>query len=323
MANVLVTGGTGLIGAEVTRQLLAAGHKPVAFDFSPSYENIADVAGDVAVVRGDVADIVGLLHAAREHHIDHIIHLAAFILHESNANPMRSAQVNVMGSGNIFDLALALDIERVGFASTNAVYGAPALYNNRPATEADAPAPANPYGAAKRLVEIIAETYVSNFGLGLVGLRPPLSYGVGRLTGGTGGFNRMVRNAALGQSAVLDNYGSPQRLIQPIHVRDMARAFIVATLGKRLPRHLYNAPVDDPITVQQAVDTVCEVVPGADVTILDKSVPGAWSSPTIDGSLFKRDAGFKPEVSLSEGISQMVGHYRAREAAHVGDAPVA
>ncbi len=312
MANVLVTGGTGLIGAEVTRQLLAAGHKPVALELSPNYENIADIVDDVAVVRGDVTDLAGLLHTAREHRIDRVIHLAAFILHESYANPMRSAQVNVMGSGNIFDLALALDIERVAFASTSAVYGAPALYGDRPVSEADSPAPANPYGAAKRLVEIIAENYVSSFGLGLVGLRPHLTYGVGRLTGGTGGFNRMVRNAALGTPAVLDNYGSPQRLIQPIHIRDMARAFIVAALGERLPHHLYNAPVDDAITVQQAVDTVREVVPGADVTIVDKTVPGGWSSSTMDGSLFKRDAGFELEVSLSEGISQMVDYYVAQ-----------
>jgi len=314
MSTVLVTGGTGLIGAEVVRQLLHQGHRPVAFEFSPNVANIADIQDQVPVVRGDVSDMGSLLHAIREHGVDRIIHLAAFILHESNGNPMRSAQVNVMGSGNVFDAALALGIERVAYASTSAVYGRTELYDSRPATEDDAPAPANPYGGAKRLVEIIADSYAANLGLDVVGLRPALTYGIGRLTGGTGGFNRMVRAAALGLPVELDNYGPPQRLIQPLYIRDMARAFIAATLGQKLPGTLYNAPVGAPISVQQAVDTVIDVVPGADIRIVDKLRPGAWASPTIDGTRFRRDAQFESEVSLHDGVAEMVEIFRRLEA---------
>jgi UDP-glucose 4-epimerase len=314
MSTVLVTGGTGLIGAEVVRQLLRQGHRPVAFEFSPNLANIADVVAEVPVVRGDVTDMGSLLHTVREHGIDRIIHLAAFILHESNGNPMRSALVNVMGSGNIFDLALALGIERVAYASTSAVYGRTELYGSKPATEDDAPAPANPYGGAKRLVEIIADNYATNLDVDLVGLRPALTYGIGRLTGGTGGFNRMVRAAALGLPVELDNYGPPERLIQPLYIRDMARAFITATVGPKLPGTIYNAPVGEPITVQRAVDTVREVVPGAQIEIVNRQIPGAWASPTIDGSRFRRDAGFEPEVSLHEGVAEMVEIFRRLEA---------
>ena len=56
MANILVTGGTGLIGSSITDHLAQAGHKVVTFDLVSVPENIDTAAGDVTLLTGDVCD---------------------------------------------------------------------------------------------------------------------------------------------------------------------------------------------------------------------------------------------------------------------------
>jgi len=75
--NVLLTGGAGYIGSHVARALAEAGHTPVIYDNLSNGHRAA--AGQAAFVEGDVADGAALLAAMRDHSIEAVIHLAAFI----------------------------------------------------------------------------------------------------------------------------------------------------------------------------------------------------------------------------------------------------
>lgn len=311
--NILVTGGTGLIGQEAVRQLVHAGHRVTVLDFAPNRDNVADLLDDIELVPGDVTDLSFLLGLFRRNKIERVLHLAAFIMHESQLNPMRGVHVNVVGTANIFDAALARDVERVCYASTIAVLGPAQMYPT-PATESSFAAPMHPYGAAKRLVEVTADIYRNQFGLGAVGLRPALAYGMGRLTGGTGVFNSLIRDVALGHPAKYVFSGGADAAIQPIYNVDMARAFIAATTLEALPPlPIYNAPVNQTLTGTQVVETLRQLVPDADITTEVGGI-NDWISPVIDGSAAQRDLGVIPEYDLRAGAADMITRFRQLEA---------
>jgi len=319
MGKILVTGGTGLIGSEVVRQLVEAGEYVVSLDYQPQRENLADVLDSdrLDVVGGDIADLGGLLGVMKTKSVDRVVHLGAAPL--DPANPMKSVDVNVRGTGNVYDAARLLDVRRVCAVSSVAVYGNVDLYGKTVVTEDDPPAPTNIYGADKLMMERLAELYAGAFGLDVVVVRPPLAFGPGRLTGGTGLFNAVVRQVALGEPVVVRNFGTAESILQPIYVKDMARALVVATLADKVPSIVYNAPVVGSITLGAAMDTLRQLVPEAKIEIEDAGVkilggvrdkPGqGWNPPQIDGSRLRRELGVVPEYSLRDAFAEMIALY--------------
>src|SRR5690606_4522957 len=157
-----------------------------------------------------------LLRTAKKHKIDHIVHLAAFIAKESIGLPAESVLANVQGVANVFDIALALDITRVGWTSTIATMNVGPEDDTRPVHESFISAPVTPCGIAKYACEKIAEIYNKDRGLDSVGLRPQMAYGFGRLTGRMGEFNDAVRRLALGEAVELD-FDMGDQPVQPVY----------------------------------------------------------------------------------------------------------
>jgi nucleoside-diphosphate-sugar epimerase len=309
--SILVTGGTGQIGAEVVRQLVALGHRVVVLDFKINRANIDDVIDDVVLVEGDITDLSFLMKLARREHVTRVVHLAAYLSVESNSNPMRTIHVNIVGSGNILDTAVALEMERVSYASTAAVLGPRGMYGNSLVTE-DAPtSPIGLYGASKRTVEIIADSYKELYGLDVVGIRPVLAYGMGRYTGGMGSFNSMIRDVAVGRPTVLNQAQDLSGPIQLIYNTDMARTFVAAAVGPSTPMSLYNAPVTGTTTWQHVIDTLQELVPGASIT--HEPAAYSWETALVDGSAAQRDLGVVPQMDFRAGAAEMIAAFREHE----------
>lgn len=309
---VLVTGGTGQIGAETVRQLVNLGYRVVVLDYIVNMANISDILDDVIVVQGDVTDLSFLLKLVRKEKVTRVLHLAAYLTSETSANPMRGIQVNVLGTGNILDAAVVLDIERVCYASTISVLGPQKMYGESFATESSPTSPMNVYGASKRLVEITADLYRDQHGLDVVGIRPAVAYGMGRLTGGTGGFNSIIRDVALGRPAVLNLTSDLSTRFQPIYNTDMARTFVAATVGPSTPLSLYNAPVLETLTWQEVIDTLQDLVPGASISHVPAA--GDWDTALVDGTAAQRDLGVVPQTDFRAGAAEMIAQFRKLEA---------
>ena len=94
MANVLVTGGSGLIGWRVSELLVEQGHEVVVYDLSPNYENLAGFKDQVTVVVGDVCDLPKLLLTIKMHRVTHVVHLAAVITEFARIDPASAFRVN-------------------------------------------------------------------------------------------------------------------------------------------------------------------------------------------------------------------------------------
>jgi UDP-glucose 4-epimerase len=90
--GILVTGGSGLVGAYAVGMLLEQGERPVVFDVAINERLLAAVGVDtnkVTLVRGDMADLPALISTLRDNDCDRIIHLAAFLGEEVQRRPYR------------------------------------------------------------------------------------------------------------------------------------------------------------------------------------------------------------------------------------------
>lgn len=311
MANVLVTGGTGLLGGPTVRRLVSSGHKVVAYDLSPNLDNLGHASSEVEIVQGDVADLPSLMRVVKRSKIDRIIHLAAVIKHRSVADPLTAVMGNCAATAYLCELSQALDIERIVWASTAGVYGRMERYPaGARVTEDDLLGPSSPYGATKVACEQITEAYHANNGLDVVGFRLAYVYGLGRLTGATGQFNEMLRRLALGQAAVFPALlGGPSSMWQPMFNEDMAEVFCAAAFGPKADRRIYNAPVSQTLTVEQSLGILRELVPEASITLSNDAV-GQGTVPLMDGTRAQKMFKVQMKHDLRTGWAKMLENLR-------------
>ena len=172
--RILVTGGTGFIGSNITRGYLEAGHQvAVLDDFSTGKKgNIPDGVPvfRLSIESPEVANVV------REFKPDVVNHHAAQIdVRKSVANPLEDARINIGGSLNLFGACVKSGVKKVIFASTGgAIYGEQVF---TPASESHPTNPTSPYGISKLAVEKYLQFYQWTYGLSFVALRYSNVYG--------------------------------------------------------------------------------------------------------------------------------------------------
>lgn len=201
--HILVTGALGCIGAWVVRHLVAAGVAVTVFDLSNKAYRMQLIMGeeDIARVRfivGDIADPQAVTDTVAASGATTIIHLAALQIPACRANPTLGAQVNVVGTVNVFEAARKAGHRRLVYASSAAVYGPVEEYPPGPLAD-DAPLlPRSLYGVFKQADEGIARVYWHEHGISSIGLRPYVVYGPGRDQGLTSSPTKAMLAAAAG-----------------------------------------------------------------------------------------------------------------------------
>lgn len=306
MANVLVTGGSGLVGWRVVEQLLDAGHRVVVYDLYPTYDNLKRLKGDFELVVGDVTDLPLILRTLKKHAITHIIHLAAIVGAPSAVEPTKAFLVNTVGSANIFEAALATGVERVCWASSVMAMGVDASYAGEIVDESYNGRPTTAYGTSKFGAELISQTYREMYGLETVCIRPCLAFGIGREGGGAGFVAEAVRAVVEGRVGMIYSHGFDH---QPIYDKDMASLFIKGAFEPLPEHHVFNTLVDANYSVEAIADLLREVVPGAQVEI-KKFNNAHLPPPIVTGARAGRELGFKPAYTFEEALREMADFYR-------------
>jgi UDP-glucose 4-epimerase len=147
--RVLVCGGAGYIGSNMTAMLAGAGHEPIVYDNLSSGHRGAVKGAEF--VRGDLADFDLLAKILKEKKIDAVMHFAAFIeVGESIKDPLKFYHNNFCNTRNLLAAMEKGGVEKFVFSSSAAVYGTP---ERTPITEEAIKNPINPYGETKRAVE--------------------------------------------------------------------------------------------------------------------------------------------------------------------------
>jgi len=158
---VIVTGASGHIGREVCRILRAAGKKILPVDVNP------DTREDV--IACDLRSKNDVPRLFQCHPVQTVVHLAAILPSAFQSDPLVGAEVNLSGCFELMRQAVNGRIKRFIFASSMSVYGSWSAAH--PLTEDDLAVPDEPYGASKRVVELVGQTLASGHAFEFISLR--------------------------------------------------------------------------------------------------------------------------------------------------------
>ena len=224
------------------------------------------------------------------------------------------ARVNVQGTATMFELARRLEIGRVVYASSAAVYGPKTRYSQQ-MLPADAElAPTSHYGVFKVANEQDARVWWESNGIASIGLRPHSVYGPGRDQGATSKPTLAMIAAAAGRPFRIDYSGSYQFQF----AADVARTFIAAARSELAGANVFSlpGPVTSVAAVVSAIEQVEPKVAGR-ITVDDRvlALPAGFDGAPLEAAL-----GAQHVTPLGDGIRQTIEAYRtALGAGRLGD----
>ncbi|MCP4139283.1 MAG: NAD-dependent epimerase/dehydratase family protein [Chloroflexi bacterium] len=299
MTNSLITGGAGFIGSHIVRALLERGDKVRILDnFSTGKrENIADL--DVELIEGDIRDPETL--AASLVDVDLVFHQAAFVsVPQSMDVPNACLDVNVNGTGMLFEAAQKAGVQRVVFASSAAVYGEADAF---PLTEEVPPEPnLSPYAASKRVDEIYAQLFTQSFGLDVTALRYFNVYGPRQAPDSQYAaavpifINRMMNNQ------VVTIHGDGGQTRDLIYVGDVVRANLMATSSPEAAGGIFNICTGRETSILNLVESLAEIFPEAPEPVFGPARAGDIYRSVGSANKAKETFGFEVKTALFDGM---------------------
>ena len=320
MANILLTGGTGYIGAHTAVVLIESGHTPILLDnFSNSTPKVAQrikvITGvKPVVIEQDVLNTTALVDVLNTHNIQAVIHFAAHkAVGESVEKPLSYYQNNVMGTLSVLAAMAQAGVHHIVLSSSATVYGE----HGMPPMSEDAPLSAtNPYGQTKVMMEqIIRDVAVADKDLRYAMLRyfnPVGAHPSGQIGEHPRGIpnNLMpyVQQVAIGLREQLSVFGDDYPTADGtgerdyIHVMDLARGHVLAVNHLLAGNNSFtvNLGTGKPVTVLQMVQAF-EQASGKPIayTIAPRRA-GDVASVYANPELARQLLGFETEYSIAE-----------------------
>jgi UDP-glucose 4-epimerase len=305
--KVAITGGAGYIGSTLVKKLVDDGASVVSIDnlVNGDYGHLRGVQTDESVDlrEGDIRD-GGLLEELFDGS-DAIAHLAAIPgLVKCRDSPEEAISVNVYGTHRVLETARKLDIGKVVFCSSAAVYGKPVVM---PVRESHPLRPLNLYGVTKLAGEKLMETYFDNYGLETISLRFGNVYGVGLYTNYETVIPKFVRMGLNDEELTVYGNGTSSR--DYVHVEDIVQAITRAMNSRGKGGEAFNVGGETVL-----IDTLAEQVSeslkeatgrGAQITHLPPR-PGETKNFSYNLEKIERSLDYRPRWGVKKGIEQVI-----------------
>ena len=313
--RVLVTGGGGAIGSNVTDELVLAGaDEIIVLDnfVRGRRENLdwATANGNVKLVEGDIRDRE-LVHRLTEG-IDLVFHLAAIRITQCAEEPRLALEVLVDGTYNVFEAAAEKGVRRVIASSSASVYG---LAEKFPTRETHHPYGNDTlYGAAKAFNEGLLRSMHAMFGLDYVALRYFNVYGPRMDVHGlyTEVLVRWMERIAEGKPPLI--FGDGSQTMDFVYMGDIARANMLAAESD-LTDVVFNVASGTETSLLELAELLLRVM-GSDLSVEhgpERAVNGV-TRRLADTNAARELLGFEAEVDLEEGLTRLVEWWRAERA---------
>jgi UDP-glucose 4-epimerase len=314
--RVLVTGGAGFIGAGLVERLLSEGEEVDVID-DLSTGSLANLGPARAVPGSQLSfhrlDIrhPGLSDLVAKRRPEMIFHLAAQAdVRVSVENPVLDAEINILGSLQLCQAALAAGTRKIVFAgSGGTLYGIPEAL---PVGETHSRRPVSPYGVAKKAVGDYLHYYREIHGLDHTVLALANVYGPRQDPHGEAGVVAIFAGRLLaGETPTIFGDGNQTRDF--VFVDDVVDAFARARAGGS--GLLANVGTGVETSVNELYATMARLTGFEEPAVYAPARPGELQRSALDPTLVSAELGWKPVHTLESGLERTLAWFRAREAA--------
>jgi CDP-glucose 4,6-dehydratase len=305
-----VTGATGFLGSELTRQLVDLGANVAVLvrdDLPPTGDSRLDA---VSVVKGDVCDQALLERMLGEYEITTVLHLAAQTqVGVANRNPVSTLHSNVRGTWALLEaVRRSPQVTGVVVASSDKAYGE----QPRLPYDEDMPLLAkHPYDVSKACADLITQSYQHTFGVPACITRCGNFFGPGDMN-----WNRLVpgviRWLLEGQRPVIRSDGTWTR--DYLYVVDGALAYLrtaeALTADPSLAGMAFNFSTETPLSVLDLVDLLKKVVGSDPEPDVQGTATNEIPHQYLSAERARRVLGWKPKYTVEEALAETVAWYR-------------
>lgn len=304
----LVTGGAGFIGSHIVHSLLERGFETICLDnFDPTYDikakkkNIATFIENenFKLIKGDVRDRKLLDNIMVD--IDYIFHEAALVsVVESMENPVKTIDINTIGTFNVLESALSGNAKKVILASSAAVYGDSL---ELPKREKMFPVPKSPYAISKLDGEYASRIYYEEHGLRTTSLRYFNVYGPRQdpTSPYASAIPIFIRGALNNDDIRIFGDGSQTRDF--VFVNDVVQANELVML--KGDGQVFNVANGVFTSINEIAEEIIRQTGSKSNIVYAKERKGDIKHSVADISEI-RNIGFKPEYNFNEGLRKTV-----------------
>ncbi|WP_187431728.1 dTDP-glucose 4,6-dehydratase 2 (plasmid) [Roseobacter fucihabitans] len=327
--KLLVTGGAGFIGSAVVRQAIARGYSVVNLDaltYAACLDNVASVADHPAYAfeQADIRDRAALDRVFATHKPDAVMHLAAEShVDRSIDGPGDFIETNITGTYHLLEAARAYwatqgkpEGFRFHHISTDEVFGS--LGPTGQFTETTPYDPRSPYSASKAASDHLVRAWGETYGLPIVMTNCSNNYGPYHFPEKL--IPVVILNALAGKD--LPIYGDGSNVRDWLYVEDHADALLTVLQRGKLGRS-YNIGGENERTNLELVQTLCAILdelrpkPAGSYSDQIRFVtdrPGHDARYAIDPTRMREELGWRPSVTVEEGLRKTVQWYLDNEA---------
>ena len=307
-----VTGAAGFMGDYLVEMLVNKGREVLATYYRPTTD-VKNIDRRARIEECDIRDRERVKGLLSEFKPDRIFHLAAQSYPTvSWEDPWYTIETNVLGTTNIFEgiKELGLDCEILN-ACSSAEYGF-VSQEEVPLKEEHSLKPLHPYGISKVAQEMLAYEYFKNFGIKSISMRIFNTTGPRKVNDVCSDFTKRLvkieKRKNPGKKLRVGNIKSKRTITD---VRDSVRAFQLA-LDKATIGETYNLSGENVYEIEELIDLLRELVDFDFELEVDPKLLRSSDEPIIygDSGKFKRETGWKQEISLDQTLNDMLNYWR-------------
>jgi dTDP-glucose 4,6-dehydratase len=329
--KILITGGAGFIGSAVVRLAVGRGHQVVNLDaltYAACLENVASVASSPLYMfeYADIRDRAALDRILAAHAPDAVMHLAAEShVDRSIDGPGDFVDTNITGTYNLLEATRAYWTRtgrpqgfRFHHISTDEVFGSLPNDPSVKFTETTPYDPRSPYSASKAASDHLVRAWAETYGLPMVLTNCSNNYGPYHFPEKL--VPVIILNALAGKP--LPIYGTGANIRDWLYVEDHAEALLLV-LEQATPGRSYNIGGENERTNLDLVKTLCAILDEkrtrpqgsyADQITFVEDRPGHDARYAIDPTRIRTELGWRPSVTVEEGLARTVDWYLGNEA---------
>ena len=311
--SILITGGSGLIGASLTRMMVELGEHPAVFDIAPIHPILRELGSGFNYFQGSVDNLPELLNIIKMESIDTIFHLGGMLSIPSERKPWASFQANVVGTFNVLEAARLEKVNKVIYSSTIATYSKD--IQSSVIDDFTLQRPTTMYGATKVFGELLGRVYARKFGIDFRGVRFPSVVGPGVKTAHMSIYHAWTIEEPL-KGNPYEIYVEPETRVPAIYFKDAIRALWLLSKAEReqIKTMVYIiAGVTPPYSAMELAEIVRSKIPGARLTFnpdpntmeLLKEI----GSLRFDEERARSEWDWNPSYSLSQMVDDFIGEF--------------